>query len=177
MYSAAISTSNEKPYDLTDQLTPDDIKNINNGVVYSNSRLVFAIKHKDNKDHAELRVLKELEKKPLDGGHLLVIFSYASPCDENCANPASYFNIISRLKNVVAMKTWENYAFVFEKVFTPAGEETDKEKVETALKNIGASGIGLANIFRCYKPKNEAFVCVSCSSGGAVEKQCVDYDA
>lgn len=186
MYSVAVSISDEKknPYKIKEKFLPseEDLKNINNGQIYSSKRVVVAKPHGGN--HAEWRVLEELEKKldqnQFEGGDLLVIFTYASSCDEHCAKVGGEFNIIDKISNIKNRNKWTKYAFVFEKVFKPTrGPNIEEDTLKTALKNIGNSIGSLANIFRCYKPKNtDAFKCLSCSKGkGKVVKQCVDYDA
>ena len=81
MYSVAVSTPKDT-YKIKEEYQPQisQINDINNGKMYNNKRLVVAIKHEQNVKQKWV-ILEELEKNQLEGGHLLVIFSYASPCE------------------------------------------------------------------------------------------------
>ncbi|XP_029919193.1 uncharacterized protein LOC115367529 [Myripristis murdjan] len=126
------------------------------------------------KDHAEYRVLKEMQrinsgryrtfkKKQLDqnADYRLILYTYFSPCLSPCADEGRGNNILQYLPLITA---WGRYALVFTEPFQP-GKGTEKEKqlytpsqLKTAIMNIAqGNGFGLDHIFRCDNPE-----CVSC---------------
>ncbi|XP_044197790.1 uncharacterized protein LOC122974019 [Thunnus albacares] len=180
VYSVAVSMPKDDPYNpqKVPQLTEDNIKQIREAGLYKTDRLVFALKLNHSRIHAESRLLTNLSLVN-EEGDMLVIFASDSPCNDHCANPNGPYNILNRTEAVIKGGKWGNHVFVFEKVFKPnkGGKNIAEGKLKEALRNIGNYIGGLANVFRCYKPQNAGFQCVSCSSGGEVTEQCVDYDA
>ncbi|XP_023130088.2 uncharacterized protein LOC111571222 [Amphiprion ocellaris] len=129
--------------------------------------------------HAEVSVLQNLNQLMRNArGNVLVIYSFLSPCSK-CTDPTNKFSIIKLIKNKV-LNHWDEYAFVFTGLFNkPAysmeGESgtRDKDELAQSLTNLGDSGFGLRNIFRCFEPQTE-FQCYSCSSGQQVANVCID---
>lgn len=181
MFCLVLSIPNMDPVTL-DQIFTDNPKNtvkqkVSQGYVYKGTRLAVAAVKKP--EHAEYRVLKDLRLQS-NAGDLLVIYSYASSCPTTCTNRKNPYNIITLISNVISSGNWGRRAFVFEKIFKPQDSSGIDERVlEKAIRELRASGIGLANIFRCFKPKEAktAFQCTSCSQGGEVATDCVDYNA
>ncbi|XP_018545116.1 uncharacterized protein LOC108892174 [Lates calcarifer] len=182
MYSVALSLPVNHWYDLSGVTKPtaQEGQGIKNGEVFRNSRLSMATVLTTTRPptHAEWRVLNNLHLQSNDGD-LFVIFAHASPCDANCANPGSPRNIIDLINNVINRGAWRDKAFVFENIFTPRGQQiADKNKLKQALRDLGTSSIGLANIFRCFQSKRtRRFRCTSCATGGDVTDDCVNYNA
>ncbi|KAK2817521.1 hypothetical protein Q5P01_025712 [Channa striata] len=177
MYSVAVSIPKDDGYDLKNVPKPkdEDKKEIENGKKFEKDRIVIA--KLNSPEHAEFRVVDNLHLESNEGD-MLVIFSYASPCDENCAKSGGKYNIIDKIKNAIKGGKWENHVFVFEKIFKPDGNHITKDKLETALKQLGTFKTdGLKNIFRCYSPTSDAKLqCISCSTNEAVTSACVDYN-
>ncbi|CAK6983535.1 uncharacterized protein LOC123964106 isoform X2, partial [Scomber scombrus] len=169
MYSVAVSVTNEQSYNLP-ATYQTIMQRFNNGV-FKDDKLIVAIKG-EGQCHAEWLALGHVENSNWVGGHLLVIFSYASPCFTTCTNNRNSFNIIAKINTIRGTNKWSNYAFVFDRVFVPRGADYDDEmrrRTGEGLKRLGTSIGGLANVFRCYNPRdNSGFKCVSCSSGGQV---------
>lgn len=182
MYAMAASIpkyENQLSYDLTKamlNLQP----NWNDGILRT-PRLVVATKKdvttnlNEYTEHAEWRVLQNLNLEGQDGD-LLVFFSYASPCNEKCANPKGNFRITDGLKTLFKKNVWGGKAFVFEVIFKPSGKDIDfveiKRSTTEALKNI-EKVIGSENIFRCYRPDNRYYTCIRCFSGGKIVENCI----
>lgn len=129
-------------------------------------------------DHAEARVLDKI--KPLadrSKGNFLVLYSYLSPCSAKCTNAHNEYNILDKINKVISK--WEDYAFVFSKVFdrTKNGTIINKTELVEALKRLGGSNIGHNNIFRCYRPKKSDFQCISCYINGKLSDECVNNKA
>ncbi|XP_051250598.1 uncharacterized protein LOC127360266 [Dicentrarchus labrax] len=127
-------------------------------------------------EHAEYIVLKNLGQLSSNSeGHFLLIYSYLSPCAGQCANPDDWHNILQYIvANVIPY--WTNYAFVFTTVYDNPndGSTISRQDLTKAVKELGKSGLGLRNIFRCYQPGRLPFQCHSCSSQGRVSDVCVD---
>lgn len=140
--------------------------------MYNSDSLAFAQVEKP--EHAEWRVLKDL-KLSSSKDNLLVIYSFASPCSTTCTNLGNDYNIIKVINKVTA--NWNKYAFVSDKIFKPESKNIEMSVLIKALEELGKSKIGLENIFRCFKPLNSDFKCISCSSSGEVTKECADYEA
>ncbi|XP_056228402.1 uncharacterized protein si:dkey-96g2.1 [Seriola aureovittata] len=125
-------------------------------------------------DHAEALVLQNM--KPLvesRDGNFLVFYTFYSPCGAKCTNLKNRNSIIPKINQV--FPNWGQFAFVFSKVFdkTSKGVPIDKDEPVESLKQLGNTKVGHDNIFRCYKPKNEAFKCINCFSGKEPVAQCV----
>ncbi|KAK2863307.1 hypothetical protein Q5P01_002840 [Channa striata] len=156
---------------------------LNANQVYKDSTVVIAKVVKP--EHAELRVLRNLSTlidKSRD--NFLLIYSYLSPCGTTCINQDSKHNILTNITGTV-LKHWSDVAFVFEVVFDKPKNQRNrgsrpeiipKEELIKTLTDLGATGIGLQNIFRCYKANSE-FQCHSCSYQGKVSNVCVDNNA
>ncbi|XP_008290955.1 uncharacterized protein LOC103365316 [Stegastes partitus] len=187
MRSAAISVPQDESGNLMlDKVTEPNKKegeDIKNGVRFGNNRLVIATKKemesnngKPYTEHSEWRVLKDL-KLESNEGDLLVIYSYASPCGEKCAEPDHRYNIIDLIEKVIKEGHWKETALVFEQVFLPKEEEKhEQEKLKAALENLGEA-IGHENIFRCFTTRFKVEKCISCADGKDVDKRCVSNKA
>ncbi|XP_074521169.1 uncharacterized protein LOC141786412 [Halichoeres trimaculatus] len=182
MFSLALSIPSEDPANLR-QIFTDNPKTtveqtVNGGGVYQGARLAVAAPQDRPPVHAERRVLLNLQLQS-NPGDLLVIYSYASPCNHKCTNINNPYNILGLIGNVINAGNWGGRVFVFEKVFVPHGPTAITEAALSAsLQALGRSGIGLANIFRCFRPNNSRnFECSSCSSGAGVTRVCVDRNA
>lgn len=178
MYSVAVSLPKDHWYDLNQVTKPteEEGKNIASGdLVFNNNRLAIATVKAP--EHAEWRLLNTLHLDSNEGD-LLVIFSYGSPCPNNCANPNDDYTIIKKINAVISGGKWGDKVFVFEKIYKPKIKgEIPRDQLETAVRNLGTSSVGLANIFRCFKPNEVNFRCTSCSDGGGVADDCVNYKA
>ncbi|XP_039640914.1 uncharacterized protein LOC120548638 [Perca fluviatilis] len=157
-------------------------RTLNSGVAYVGTNVVIATRASDI--HAEPQVLLEENMETLINNHVgnrLLIYSYLSPCVGRCTNPFDKkFNILKDIRNNV-IPYWPNrVAFVFTTVCDDkrcgrvrGHEKPTKDELRESLSELGGTGIGLENIFRCYKPPNLGFECHSCSSNGAVSDVCV----
>ncbi|XP_028267926.1 uncharacterized protein LOC114439922 [Parambassis ranga] len=180
MFSLAVSLKGGNLAHLEEifqQNPPDKVEGeILKGRVYRGFRLALA--KVGQPEHAELRVLKDLNLDSIKGD-MLVIYSYASPCPTTCTNICNRYNIINPINNLINIGQWSTYAFVFEKVFNPRDckKGLKESELKRALTDLAdGSQIKLPDIFRCYKSNNKAFTCISCSSAGKVTPQCVDYN-
>nr|XP_046231724.1 uncharacterized protein si:dkey-96g2.1 isoform X2 [Scatophagus argus] len=151
--------------------------------VYVGKRLVAAKvlkKQSRGADHAESRVVAHLqglwdihqnvkEKNQNEvKSEMLLFYVYASPCVEKCTNSRHRDNILNRIGLI---KNWQNYAFVFSKIFKPrVGKPNTPEDLKQALERLGGA-IGLVNIYRCDKQDGQ-MQCRSCSAGGQVDEYC-----
>ncbi|XP_041641687.1 uncharacterized protein LOC121508720 [Cheilinus undulatus] len=181
MYSLALSIKSEDPVNLQNifQCNPkEEVQRvISDEQVYRGYRLSVAQVKKP--EHAEYRLLNGLQLDSQDGD-LLVLFSYASPCPSTCTNSRNRYNIFNLIGNLINSGRWSKHVFVFEKIFKPQNSQgINKSKLIQAIVKLGNSGIGLENIYRCYKPQtpNSNFQCTSCSVGGVVANECVNYNA
>ncbi|CAK6984158.1 uncharacterized protein LOC121966965%2C partial [Scomber scombrus] len=151
----------------------EDVNGIVSGsVVYKRPHVIVA--KPAGPKHAEHLVLKEILQPPFSRnrqGNVLLIFSHLSPCDM-CTS-----DILKYLKPDVLNK-WSDHAFVFDTVFNKpkSGGSRTREQVKESLKQLGNSGLGLRNIFRCYEP-TDSLECHSCSSQGRVSKVCIDNES
>lgn len=169
---------NQVSYDLT-KVMPNQQTQLNDGILRT-SRLVVATKKDVTKvtrsgtvhytEHAEWRVLQNLQL--YGNGDLLVFFSYASPCDERCANPTGNLGIIGGLKSLFSQSGWGAKAFVFNTLFRPRGGDINSDAIRKALTNIKEE-IGRHNIFRCYRPDNGHFHCIKCFSSDQIDPNCI----
>ncbi|XP_067355768.1 uncharacterized protein [Channa argus] len=178
---------NHNPEDILQEIfesdPPNDVKDtINKDEVYTGNRVVAAkvLKRVRGADHAESRVVNNLCKlinKP-KGNDLLLFYVYASPCVEKCSSNTHPENILERINLI---RKWKNYAVVFSKIFKPKNGKTNTDEERSqALEELGKynvqqGSIGLENIFRCNKKKNDT-QCISCSAGNQVAKACVSDD-
>ncbi|XP_038584885.1 uncharacterized protein LOC119910370 [Micropterus salmoides] len=145
---------------------------INGGDVYESQTVVIA--KPAGPVHAEPQVLQKLSTLRRNSeGNFLLIYSYLSPCGDKCANPDNQkHNILQYFRNN-ALAPWKNsYAFVFTRVFDQPnfGDPPTKEDLK---RQLGSSGLGLKNIFRCFG-ENTELECHSCSSQGRVSNVCIN---
>ncbi|XP_038568540.1 uncharacterized protein LOC119898436 [Micropterus salmoides] len=122
-------------------------------------------------DHAEYRTLQHFNTlvNNRDKDDLLLFYVYASPCAARCTNENNTRNILNLIKPI---QNWQNYAFVFSKVFKPRqGDPMLVEDLKGALMQLGTS-IGLDNIFRCDRVRGWTG-CTICSSRGQITPQCL----
>lgn len=180
MFAWALSINDEDKSNL-EKIYEDNPKvkvmdMFNKSGVYRGRR--FAVAKVKQPEHAEFRLLTDFRLHS-DEGDLLVFHSHASPCTTTCTNENNPHTIIKRIKKVITDGKWTQCVWVYNVIFKPKGiVHIDEEDLSQGLKNLTRSGIPLANIFRCFTPKNTKIVeCISCSSAGEVTKECIDYDA
>ncbi|XP_041641825.1 uncharacterized protein LOC121508802 [Cheilinus undulatus] len=181
MYSLALSIQSEDPVNLQNIFQNNPKRQVEQAIsgrqVYRGQRL--AVAGVNQPEHAEYRLLNGLQLDSQDGD-LLVLFSYASSCPSTCTNSRNPYNILNPIRNLINSGRWSRRVFVFEKIFRPQNSQgIDESKLKQAIVELGNSGIGLENIYRCYKPQtpNSNFQCTSCSVGGGVASECVNYNA
>lgn len=127
-------------------------------------------------DHAEFRTLQHFNTLLTNHNRndLLLFYVFASPCAQRCASETSTRNILDLINPILG---WNNYAFVFSKVFKPrTNDPIPEEDLQGALRILGThqgalGAIGLENIFRCDGPPGRK-QCTSCSTGGQVTRKC-----
>ncbi|XP_030296062.1 uncharacterized protein LOC115595561 isoform X2 [Sparus aurata] len=174
------------PKDLHQVLQNDryerDVKDIIDGcVVYEGNNVVVA--KPVESVHAEPQVLQNMKQLTSNKqNNILLIYSYLSPCGEKCTKLYHQYNIIKYMTTIIKQQQkknvphWSDVVFVFTRVFDSPkyGNLPTKEELKESLERLGNSGLGLQNIFRCYKPENLEFQCHSCSSNTKVSDVCVD---
>ncbi|XP_045918633.1 uncharacterized protein LOC123978996 [Micropterus dolomieu] len=148
-----------------------------NQVYTGNSIVIAKPENKGQNYHAEFRVLTNLQK--FSGNrknNFLLIYSFLSPCGQRCANPNNDNDNILQYLTKENLSPWGNYAFVFTTVFDKPrrGGIIHKKTLINTMQDLGNSGLGLENIYRCFKPENFGFQCYSCSSEQTVSEVCVD---
>ncbi|XP_035765240.1 uncharacterized protein LOC118454466 [Neolamprologus brichardi] len=180
MYAVAAripKDGNRISYDLR-RVMPNQQTQWNDGILSTPRLVVAQIKRVTTEqgiqytEHAEWRVLQNLQSLVDNDGDLLVFFSRATPCYEKCANPNGNFRITDRLRCLFNGHEWGEKAFVFNALFKPHGGNINSNRISVALRNIGNS-IGRENIFRCYKPDNGHFHCIKCFSSNQIDPNCI----
>lgn len=168
-YSLAVNIPQNQDPDSLQQVLQDDPANkvqqtVSQGQVYQGTRVVAA-----TQSEAVSHVLENIQPfiKSSDG-NFLIIYSEESPCGPTCTNTIGD-SIASKIKDVI--QNWRGYAFVFSNAVSDPAADTSH--LGQSFKQLTISKLGLDHIFRCYQPRDNAFQCTSCSSGGDVAPSCV----
>ncbi|KAK2918478.1 uncharacterized protein [Channa argus] len=168
-FSLAVNIPENQELDSLQEVLKDDSADkvkqaVSQGQVYQGSRVVAAAQ-----PEALSQVLENMQ--PLiksSQGNFLIIYSEESPCGSTCTN-TNEGSIATKINDVT--ENWSGYAFVFSKV--AAGPDADMSQLAQSFKQLTISKLGLENVFRCYQPGDDAFQCISCSSGGDVTPSCL----
>ncbi|KAL7405389.1 hypothetical protein ABVT39_028286 [Epinephelus coioides] len=161
----------ETPYVITEYMK--------NGI-YPGTNVVAAIPQKNTSplgkpytDHAEAVVLDNIQ--PLvdnSEGHILVLYSYLSPCGQKCTSTDPKHkrtNILNKIDNAFKKAKWADHAFVFTKVFD--GYDITQDDIKETFNRLSRTQIG-QNIFRCYF-EHTGTSCIKCFNNGVLSDECV----
>lgn len=161
---------------IKEALNKDPSTNVQNkvrkGEVYRGTNVVAATFQKKDTytDHAEARVLDNI--KPLadnSKGHILVLYSYLSPCGQKCTNQNHNYNILGKIDDAFQNSKWADHAFVFTKVFD--GRGITQDEIKETFNSLKGTKIG-QNIFRCYF-SHKGTRCIKCFNNGVLSDECV----
>ncbi|XP_029293249.1 uncharacterized protein LOC115012005 isoform X2 [Cottoperca gobio] len=173
-FSLAVNVPQNQDINDLQQVFQDDPadkvkQTVSQGQVYRGTRVVAAAQ-----SQAVSRVLENIQPFVKSSqGNFLIIYSEKSPCGPTCTTNANDNSTSGEINDII--QNWSGYAFVFSRVVkVPAA---DTSQLSESFKRLGISKLGLDNIFRCYKPRDDPFQCSSCSSGGDVTPSCVANDA
>ncbi|XP_029285456.1 uncharacterized protein LOC115006961 [Cottoperca gobio] len=173
-FSLAVNVPQNQDINDLQQVFQDDPadkvkQTVSQGQVYRGTRVVAAAQ-----SQAVSRVLENIQPFVKSSqGNFLIIYSEKSPCGPTCTTNANDDSTSGEINDII--QNWSGYAFVFSRVVkVPAA---DTSQLSESFKRLGISKLGLDNIFRCYKPRDDPFQCSSCSSGGDVTPSCVANDA
>ncbi|XP_039666508.1 uncharacterized protein LOC120565143 [Perca fluviatilis] len=187
----------ENQYLNLQELFKDDVADnvkrlLKKGKVYTSNNMVAAMPMKKKDEHAEARVLANIQPLPdSSAGKSLVFYSYLSPCVTKCANPKHDDNILKDINEKIPKDKWAERVFVFSTIFKKYTDQNGKEQefseneIRDALKELGGTTLDY-NIFRCdYSYNAQAsdhsgpFQCIKCFSNGApepVDEHCVQKE-
>lgn len=177
MFSLAVSIPENQNVNINEVLqqifrsdSANSVRNkLNNNEVYVGSRVVAAKPYRrpTGTDHAESRVVDNLNSIFRNRNDLLFFYVYASPCVEKCSSDTHRQSILTRIQSV---SRWSDWAVVFSKIFSPnIGPGNTDDQRRAALQRLGGS-VGLNHIFRCDGNPRQ---CSSCSNSGQVALYCV----
>ncbi|XP_034712346.1 uncharacterized protein LOC117934627 [Etheostoma cragini] len=157
----------------------DTVKKAIKRKVYTSNNMVAAMPLKKKDDHAEARVLDNIQSLAVgSAGKSLVFYSYLSPCVRMCANPNNDKNILSKINGRISTGQWGETIFVFSTVSQTYKDQNNKEQtcseeeIRDALKELGKTSLNY-NIFRCDYPINRQFQCINCFHGKEPVEGCV----
>ncbi|XP_049899772.1 uncharacterized protein LOC126389862 [Epinephelus moara] len=163
---------------IKEALDKDPSTNVQNkvrkGEVYTGTNVVAATFQKKDTytDHAEARVLDKIKPLVINSkGHILVLYSYLSPCGQKCTNQNHNYNILDKINSAIKKSKWADRAFVFTKVFD--GRGITQAEIKETFNKLAGTQIGQNNIFRCYYPKKGQFQCIKCFNNGVLSDECV----
>ncbi|KAL7403794.1 hypothetical protein ABVT39_005172 [Epinephelus coioides] len=169
---------------IKEALDEDSSTNVKNKVqkdgVYNGTNVVAATFQKTDTytDHAEAVVLDNIKPLVINSeGHILVLYSYLSPCGQKCTSTDPKHkrtNILNKIDDAFKNSKWADRAFVFTKVYDKRDNIPIPEKeIRGAINNLGKTQIGQNNIFRCYYPKKGQWQCIKCFNNGVLSDECV----
>lgn len=117
-------------------------------------------------DHAEYRVLEELDQQNISPG-CLIIYTYFSPCFAKCLNDESETNIIYLLNDLKNQNQNTDIALVFSSLFHHDRKSNTKDQIYEKLKEITA-----VPVYCCYKEKGNV-TCAMFDRNKGKDQQCL----
>lgn len=145
--------------------------------VYRGTNVVAAIPQQNTSplgkpytDHAEAVVLNNIKRLVINSkDHILVLYSYLSPCGQKCTNQNHNYNILGKIDDAFQNSKWADHAFVFTKVFD--GRGITQDEIKETFNSLKGTKIG-QNIFRCYF-SHKGTRCIKCFNNGVLSDECV----